>query len=327
MRIGLIALLVMLWAAPAGATEIKLSADGRIASTTLEVLTYNLEGIPRRKGRKAQLREIGERLNALRQSGDGPDVILFQERFRKSAKEAVVAAGYPAMVRGPTRTQGRTLPHWGERRGHKLRRGEWGLKLAGSGLAIASAYPISTHVAEPYSNRACAGLDCLSNKGALKATLNIPGLPAPLEVFNTHMNAQRASRVGNARYTAAHHAQVRELADFIAAEHEPAHPVILGGDFNMRHSEVRYELFRASQPLQLVHQACQAHDSGCKVDMSWDGDAPWLDTQDLQLFDSGAQVKVRPVRVQTLFDGRPESPRLSDHDGFLVTYELSWPIG
>lgn len=312
-------------ATPATAAEIRTSPDGRTASTTLDVLTYNLEGVPRRKGRKAELREIGELLNALRKSGEGPDVILFQERFRKSARKAVAAAGYAAVVAGPSRTQRRTLPRWGERRGHKLRRGEWGLKLASSGLAIASAYPIEDPVSEPYSNRACAGLDCLSNKGALTASLRIPGVPEPLQVFNTHMNAQRASRVGQARFTAAHHAQVRELADFIAAEHNPQRPVILGGDFNMRHSEVRYELFKASQPFQLVHQACQVKGSGCKVEMSWDGDAPWLDTQDLQLFGDGAQVKVRPVRVRAIFDGRADSPRLSDHDGFLVTYELSWP--
>ena len=31
-----------------------------------------------------------------------------------------------------------------------------------------------------------------------------------------------------------------------------------------------------------------------------------------------------PAAIEALFDGRPGSPRLSDHDGFLVTYELSW---
>jgi hypothetical protein len=36
-------------------------------------------------------------------------------------------------------------------------------------------------------------------------------------------------------------------------------------------------------------------------------------------------VQVRPIRIDTLFDGRKDSPRLSDHDGFRVTYELTWP--
>jgi hypothetical protein len=50
-----------------------------------------------------------------------------------------------------------------------------------------------------------------------------------------------------------------------------------------------------------------------------------MDTQDLQLFSSGEIVTVRPIRVEAVFDGSPGSPRLSDHDGFRVTYRLSWP--
>ena len=61
--------------------------------------------------------------------------------------------------------------------------------------------------------------------------------------------------------------------------------------------------------------------------MSWDGDAPWMDTQDLQFFGEGEHVAIRPVRVEAMFDGGASGPRLSDHDGFLVTYELSWPAG
>lgn len=51
-----------------------------------------------------------------------------------------------------------------------------------------------------------------------------------------------------------------------------------------------------------------------------------MDTQDLQLFRSGSHVRIRPVRVMAMFDGRPDSPALSDHDGFRVIYELSWRV-
>ena len=54
-------------------------------------------------------------------------------------------------------------------------------------------------------------------------------------------------------------------------------------------------------------------------------DAPWMDTQDLQFFWEGNPASIRPIRVEALFDGRPESPTLSDHDGFMVTYEIAWP--
>ena len=307
--------------------DIRLSSDGETASITLDVLTYNIEGVPKRAGRKRQLREIGARLDAVRKAGDGPDLILFQEMFSSDARVAVQSARYPQLVTGPSRTQRRSLPAWGDRKGHKWRKGEWGLHVVGSGLAIASVYPLRDHASEPFSRRACAGLDCLSNKGALFASVSIPGVPDGLDLFNTHMNAQSASRVPSRRHMPAHHAQVRELSDFMAQRRDPQRPVILGGDFNMRGSATRFETFHASQPLQLVHQYCREEARLCDVEMSWDGDAPWMDTQDLQLFRSGARVQIRPVRVQAMFDGRPDSPKLSDHDGFRVVYELSWSVG
>jgi hypothetical protein len=65
----------------------------------------------------------------------------------------------------------------------------------------------------------------------------------------------------------------------------------------------------------------------CDVQLSWDGDEPWMDTQDLQGFESGRQVRVKPVRLEAMFDAPQDGKMLSDHDGYLVTYELSWPRG
>ena len=307
--------------------EVRLSADGRTASMRLEVLTFNIEGVPRRRGREAQLRQIGARLAALRATGRGPDIVLFQEAFSDDAKAAVAAAGYPAVAFGPGRKQRRALPGAAERRGHKWTKGELGLRLVDSGLAVASAYPIGARAAEPFSRRACAGFDCLSNKGGLFARIAIPGVPEPLDLFDTHMNAQGASRVKLKRHLSAHEAQVIELDRFIDQQRDMGHPVILGGDFNMRGSEARFGFFEGRQPLDLVHRYCAERRGDCDVRMSFDGDAPWMDTQDLQLFNSGARVSIRPVRIEALFDGRPDSPKLSDHDGFLVVYELSWAVG
>lgn len=306
--------------------KILMSADGKTASMRLDVLTFNLEGVPRRGGRKAQLREIGERLDALRRKNQGPDIVLFQEAFSEDAKAAVSKAGYAATVVGPNRLQHRRLPAASDRRDHKWTKGELGVKLVGSGLVVASVYPISLHAGEPYSRRACAGFDCLSNKGALFARIAIPGVPDKLDVFNTHLNAQGASRVSPRRHLSAHEAQVLELGNFIDQQRDMQNPIILGGDFNMRGSESRFSFFEGRQSLDLVHRYCAERRQDCDVRLSWDGDAPWMDTQDLQLFDSGVRVSIRPVRIETLFDGRPDSPKLSDHDGFRVTYELSWPV-
>lgn len=295
-----------------------------VAGAMLDVMTYNLEGVPRRGGRKGDLRRIGERLRELREAGEAPDVVLFQEAFSRKARAAVRSAGYPYLVWGPDAKQRRELPSVRGRKGRKLFKGELGVKLVGSGLAIASRYPISVHDGEPFSRRACAGFDCLSNKGGLHARIRLPGAPEPLDIFNTHMNAQGASGVKLRRHLRVHHAQVRELSGFINARRGADDPLILGGDFNMRGSEARFDVFQEAQPLTLVHRFCHVAGNGCDVRLSWDGDAPWMDTQDLQFFDSGAKVRVHPVRVEAMFDGRPDSPKLSDHDAFRVIYEVSW---
>jgi endonuclease/exonuclease/phosphatase family metal-dependent hydrolase len=313
--------------APVQSPVIHPAGDGW-SRTTLSVLTYNLEGLswPARTGREKQLREIGERLDAMRAVGEAPDIVLFQEMFSNAAKRAVAATGYPAIASGPRRT---TAPRASTRAPlpgkARLKRGEWGVRLVGSGLAIASRYPIVSVDRRAFGRRSCAGLDCLANKGVMLARIAVPGLPTPVDIYNTHMNARGASRAPAPRSLAAHDRQALEASEFVEDTHNDDHPVIFGGDFNMRQSEQRWENFSRYQALALVHQVCAEPAAGCDVRVSWDGDDPWMDTQDLQFFWSGARVSVRPIRVEAVFDGGPSGPRLSDHDGFLVTYELRWP--
>lgn len=302
--------------------------DDGTASTRLSVLTYNVEGLrwPARSGRSAALREIGERLAAMRAAGTGPDIVLFQEAFTDAARRAITAAGYPAMIPGPGRTTGtrpatrKSLPGRPQ-----LARGEIGLKLMGSGLVIASRFPILADANQAYGRRSCAGFDCLANKGIMGTAIAVPGVPAPVYLYNTHMNARTASRVSPARHLAAHDRQAKEASAFLADTLDPAAPVVFGGDFNMKRSAERWDHFSRYKSLTLVHHVCAEAGSGCEVRMSWDGDAPWMDTQDLQFFGAGRDVAIRPVRVEAMFDGGATGPRLSDHDGFLVTYELRWP--
>lgn len=314
----------------AAAAPVRVAEDGQSASVKLSVLTYNLEGLgwPARKARAAELKEIGARLAAMREAGSGPDVILFQEMFSGAAKRAVAASGYPAIVPGPQRTTKPAIADHDKMAGRaKPLKGELGIKMVGGGLAIASRYPIVETALDAYGKRACAGLDCLSNKGIMLARIAMPGVPAPIDIYNTHMNSRGASRVSEARDGEAHARQAIAASEFIARTQDMAVPLIFGGDFNMRHSEDRWAEFSEYHPLTLVHQICVDPTSACEVKMSWDGDAPWMDTQDLQFFADGERLTVRPVRVEALFDGGASGPRLSDHDGFLVTYELRWPAG
>lgn len=314
----------------APAAPVVLAGDGQSATATLSVLTYNLEGLgwPARSGRAAELKEIGARLSAMRAAGTGPDVILFQEMFSGAAKRAVAASGYPAIAPGPQRTTPPMIADHDKIAGKaKPLKGELGIKLVGGGLAIASRYPIVQTALDAYGRRACAGLDCLSNKGVMLARIAMPGVPAPIDIYNTHMNSRGASGVSEVRDREAHARQALAASDFIARTQDLAVPLIFGGDFNMRHSEDRWAGFSEYHPLTLVHEVCVDPASGCEVKLSWDGDAPWMDTQDLQFFADGEKLTVRPVRVEALFDGGASGPQLSDHDGFLVTYELRWPVG
>jgi endonuclease/exonuclease/phosphatase family metal-dependent hydrolase len=158
------------------------------------------------------------------------------------------------------------------------------------------------------------------------ARIAIPGVPTPIDIYNTHMNSRGASRAPARRNLAAHDRQALEASEFIDATHDDAVPVVFGGDFNMRRSQERWDNFSRYQSLELVHHVCADPASRCDVRMSWDGDAPWMDTQDLQFFWWGDQVSIRPVRVEAMFDGGPSGPKLSDHDGFKVTYEVRWPV-
>jgi hypothetical protein len=226
--------------------------------------------------------------------------------FSGAAKKAVAAAGYPAMVTGPRRTarpySSTTDPLPGS---SSLRRGELGIHLTGGGLAITSRHPITYTEIQAYGRRSCAGIDCLSNKSIVLARILVPGVPGTIDIYNTHMSARGASRAPAARSAAARDRQSLEASDFINRTHDDASPVVFGGDFNMRHLEVRWANFSRYQSLDLVHRTCARPESHCDVHMSWDGDALWMDTQDLQFFWPGERVSIRPVRVEAMFDGLP----------------------
>lgn len=311
---------------PGGGT---VSADGALRSTELSVLIYNVEGLPwpARRNRGPLLDQIGEELARMRREGTAPDVLLVQEAFTARGARIGQTAGYANRVRGP-RPSDMADPGLVDQDhidGRRFRKGERSGKLLGSGLYAFSDYPVIAVHRRGFSRHACAGLDCLSAKGALLVRIIIPGMPSPVDIMTVHMNAQGAARVREARTLAAHRYQTLESERFLLETRDPANPLILGGDFNMRRSPDRLEHFDQHKPYNIVRRWCSEPANDCDVRMSWDGDAPWLDTQDLQVFDDGQLVTIRPLRVEAVFDGPETGGKLSDHDGYLVTYALSWP--
>jgi endonuclease/exonuclease/phosphatase family metal-dependent hydrolase len=312
----------------APAVTIETSSDGRVASTLLDVLTFNIEGLPwpARTNREPHLREIGERLAALRTQGDAPDIVVFQEVFSRAAARAVESTGYRSIVAGPHRrsrqapsTEG-ALP--GERR---MLRGEIGANLLSSGLVVATDFLVVAGEYRPFGRGSCAGFDCLSNKGVLFAQVVIPGVPEAIDVFTTHMQSQRASGVPKERHLEAHLRQTRELSEFVSVTGSRTTPTIVGGDFNLRGADARHYHFDRKFPVDNVHRFCSERPAECEVLQDWPHEEQWRRVQNMQLFTSGDVVTVRPVRAEGMFDGGPSGPVLSDHNGFRVTYRLSWP--
>ncbi len=314
--------------APPPVVSVERPAAAGDRSAELTVLTYNVRGLPWpiATGRAKALKKIGKELAAMRKEGRQPDVVLIQEGFRSEVGNLVRASGYRYWAQGPTRGERASdaAPEDGRRyrRVRYIRFGEgWG-KFTSAGLHVLTDEPIVEVRNTPY--RYCAGFDCLANKGAMLVRLAPPGLPQDLDIINTHMNSRGASRVPVKRSLRAHNLQTEELNAFINNHWKAQTPLLIGGDFNVRNAPERYDYQAAERPYVVVSEFCNHPSSPCDGQPPVDGEQPWLRSQDLQAFASDGAVNVRPIRVEKVFGSEPGRRRLSDHDGYLVSYRFSW---
>jgi len=292
----------------------------RPAAAEISVLTYNIKGLPWpvATGRARALKAIGEELGQMRREGRQPDVVLLQEGFRGEVRTLVAASGYRYWAQGPVR--GARAEAGGLGGLARITSGEgWG-KLTGGGLHVLSDLPIVDVRSAPYG--ACAGFDCLANKGVMMVRLSLGDPPFEIDVVNTHMNSRRAARVPAERALKAHHRQTEELLGFLADHATAERPLLIGGDFNVRNAPERYYYKAEARPYTVVSEFCRRPEAGCDHPGA-DAPEPWLKSQDLQAFASPAAVRVEPVSARTVFDGAAGG-KLSDHDGYLVRYRLTW---
>jgi endonuclease/exonuclease/phosphatase family metal-dependent hydrolase len=335
----------------ARAPEISINQDSGLASMEISVLIYNVAGlpwpiacgkksrqtdangerIPIKCNRSAAVKKIGAMLGQMRKQGTEPDVVLIQEAFLSASAQIPELAKYPNWVAGPDR--GELGPTYSDRASEqfiaerKFWKGEKAGKIQSSGLLLASNFPIVELHNNPFNQWECAGFDCLANKGMLVVELEIPGLPDLLAVATTHFNARGASGVSNERALAAHNLQVDDANEFLENLERDHLPFIWGGDLNMRQADDRIEYFveRSAGTLNEVSSYCVNPATDCEVRINWETDTPWYETQDLQGWVSGNQVRIEPVSVQALFDEPLDGYMPSDHNGLLVNYRLSWP--
>jgi endonuclease/exonuclease/phosphatase family metal-dependent hydrolase len=334
--------------AVSAAPEIKYDARTGDNYTDIDVLIYNVAGLPWpiRKNRTHAMSLIGDALLKARHDGEEPDIILIQEGFRKGTRRLLENSGYPNWVRGPAtkdrapKFSSRATPQFIE--GRRFFKGEKIAKIMDSGLYVLSNFPIRKKVTAPFYSGECAGFDCGSNKGVLWAEIEVPGMPGYLQMFTTHMQSREAAGVSFERSLTAYNLQFDAMDEFVETVWTEHQPMIFGGDFNAKNAKNRLDYMsdtnvrrpsKRTELVKLTQHYCVTNPHICKAELTSNGEAPWLDTQDWQGFSSGTRVKVTPIMIldieNLIVEEAPEikgKRTLSDHGAVWVRYRLSWSV-
>jgi len=302
---------------------------------TLSLLTYNIEGVPWpfAWNRPPAFGRIADRLRQLRAVGRNPQIVVLQEAFTADAQAIGREAGYRYVVAGPSEADANAAPpdplDLRYEAAASWWRGETHGPEVGSGLMLLSDYPILRIRRMAYPAFACAGYDCLANKGALLVTVRIPGAPAPVDIVTTHLNCRQHSGVSDARSLYAYGRQTAFLTDFVNRWHDPDLPLIVAGDFNAGHAPPRWTAlrqaiasWRGAAPFQdaisdVVHQRI-ARGLPLPPDMH----AILRRAEDWQFFSSGRAATLTALAVRIPFGHEADGSQLSDHIGYTALYRL-----
>ena len=292
----------------------------------LSVLTYNVHGLPwpLTSGRPAAFHRIAARLAALRADGAEPQVVVLQEAFTDAAAAIGREAGYRYIAYGPSasdRYTGETMPDEGFASGAHWYRGEDMAPAFGSGLVILSDYPIVSTARIAFPRNACAGYDCLANKGAVLARVAPPGAAEPIDIVTTHLNCRERTGVTVARADTAYDRQVKTLLGFIAASHDPRLPMIVAGDFNVGPAPDRQAAIAAAVAMLDATPALQSLVAQHRA-VPADAEFSWHKNKDLQLAVSAPREQLRVTAVATPFGHEADGSMLSDHVGYVARYRV-----
>ena len=299
---------------------------------TLSVLTYNVKGSawPIAWGRPGALGQIAARLQDLRRRGRNPRIVVLQEAFTDDARSIGRAAGYRFVVDGPDAADVGNAPMTAEDRrfvdAASWWRGETEGKMVGSGLQILSDYPILRVRRLAFPAFACAGYDCLANKGALLVTVRLPGAASPVDIVTTHLNSRHSSGVGDERSLYAYQRQVALLTAFINRWHDPALPLIAAGDFNVGAARPRWFALRAqlaawrgADPIRdALHEVARGSSA-----LPRDVAAVMRHATDWEFFASGTHARLNAIAIRVPFGPDAAGNMLSDHIGYVSSFRLA----
>ena len=293
-------LLLLLLALSAGGHRAEASLNGS-GSIEIKVLTYNVKGLPWITNLE-RLERIGDILAERRQRGDEPDIVLLQEAYVKQSASLRERAGYPHAIVGAD--------------------GQRGVFANSSGLELLSNFPIKAKYSRLFED--CAFPECFISKGIVGATLEIPGVPHAVQVFNTHLQADTANDWVRKR-------QIDQIADFLGGLRFGQRPLIFAGDFNFKPKHDSYTSFLRKLPLVEVGYHClQSASKGCQVEIGKNGQTDWTDVwksshdRNFYFQPEESPLRIEPVRLIRNFTEKWDGDFLSDHWGYEVHYRISW---
>lgn len=292
------------------------------AAGPVTILSYNVEGLPwpLTHGRIAAAEAIATELRALHDRGVGPQVVAVQEAFGDAQKAIGASAGYRYAAFGPAAALPAAPAASADETAFLHAASFWHGETEGpredSGLAIFSDYPIVWARRIAYPRFACAGYDCLANKGILAVALRIPGRAAPLIVMDTHLNARAASGVDDARSFYAYRHQVAALQQFIAAIVPTRSALVLAGDFNVGNDVARQDVL-ATALYRGGSMTIAASESSCGAECRVIAASPTMARAKTIVSYRG------PIAAEgrtTGFGTLPDGSRLSDHIGVMRSF-------
>lgn len=300
---------------------------------SLSVLTYNVKGLPWpvALGRASALGLIGNELRSLHAEGKAPAVVVLQESFTDDARAIGRIGGYRFVANGPSE-QDVNAPRMSAAdvdyaAGAHWWKGETEGKFVGSGLQVLSDYPIVATRRMAFPAFACAGYDCLANKGALLVTLRIPGAPTPVDVLTTHLNSRHASGTEDARSNGAYLLQVAALTDFVSRAHDPRYPLIASGDYNVGSAAARrVELLGAVRrewvkngDVRDAYGEFRLQGGAFTPDAALSRDR----ARDWQFYSNGSLGTLALTGIDVPFGRDANGAMLSDHVGYVARFRLS----
>lgn len=305
------------------------------SASTLSIMTYNVHGLPwpLATGRDADFARIAARLRSMRQVGGQPHVVVLQEAFTPSAKAIGAESGYPYAVTGPTAGEiNDEAPSPTERAftaNASWFKGERSGKLVDSGLVVLSDYPVVGIRRMAFPSYACAGFDCLANKGVLLVKLEIPGSAAPVIVATAHFNSRHSSGVPDERSNHAYQLQLAAAGRFLAGAPWHADPIVFAGDFNVGKSSPRQRLLASAMtgwwkdtrvgPMRDAMHSC--HGDLARFPKS--AEESFLRSKDWQIFASTPLASLNADRISVPFGRERDGGMLSDHFGYTAFYRLT----